>query len=208
MNMRRWIGYAAVVALACLVLSAMPAYAGDVDVATTGGFGALNATLTPNTTISEAGNWTATVSEQVFLSGGIYTYVFTLANAGPVGLTAASTATLGTPNVDNFSSSLNFGVVTGSTTSGVDDNGITFNPNSTAVTFVTTGSGNVLPAGDKITFYAQSTLPPAPGSFSGENGGTGNPGPSLDPAVPEPSTLLLLGSGLIGMGGFFRRRRA
>jgi hypothetical protein len=204
--------------LAFLVLAqgAQPALASDADVASTSGFGASVATSGPST-FSVPSNWSATLNESVFLGGGIYTYVFTLLNAATsaVGLSSSSTATLGSPNLDNFSNLLNWGVVTGSTTSGVDDKGFTFNPNSTIVAFAS-GTGcsgtnaigctsSLLPKADQITFYLQSAFGPVPGTFGAIDGGTVASTSSLDPG-PEPSTILLFGTGLLVLGALVRRR--
>lgn len=75
----------------------------------------------------------------------------------------------------------------------------------------TTGAGFSAPgtngfgSGETITFFFQSDLPPAPNFYALINGGAGN-ARTLGPAVPEPSTVLLLGSALFGLG-FLRRRK-
>jgi hypothetical protein len=203
MNTRRWIGYAAVVVLACLVLSAVPAYAGDVDVANVSGFGGSVASASGT---SATANWSGAITENVYLSGGVYTYVFQFAMTTLQGSPSIKSITTATnPALDLFNNTtLNWGVVTGQTSGGVDDSGFTFNPDSLLANI----PAGELVNGKQFTFYAQSTLPPAPGSTSGQDGGGGTTANTLDPNVPEPSTLLLLGSGLVGMGGFFRRRRA
>jgi hypothetical protein len=148
---------------------------------------------------------------------GVYTYVFTIANSplSLVPLSQFTTATLGVPNVDNFVSSLLFGVITGAafTTPGVDDGsggctagGFCFGTNSlTLLPTIPTDVGH-LPKGDKITFYAQGPAP-APGTFGAQDGGTNSFVPSLDPLLtPEPGSILLIGTGLLMLGMFFRRR--
>jgi hypothetical protein len=55
------------------------------------------------------------------------------------------------------------------------------------------------------TAYFSLEEPPATGGFQVTGVTPGNGGPAPGPA-PEPSSLMLLGSGVIGMAGFLRRR--
>lgn len=207
--------FVVVLAFLALAQGAQPALAGDVDVPDTTGFGAVVSTLSPNTSLSVSGQWDATLSEQVFQSGSVFTYVFTLANdaLSKVGLSQGTTASLGSPNLDLFSTLLNWGVVTTGTTAGADDRGLTFGANSTTV-LVGSGcvatptdacSGKELLPGNEITFYLQSALGPGAGTFGAQDGGVNDAGPSLDPG-PEPSSILLFGTGFFVLGAILRRR--
>ena len=194
-------------ALLLVLLAAGPVLANDVDVASPGVFGGVVATLTSPLV---GGAWTGSLSETVYLSGGVYTYVFQISNSSssPTGPATFSTSTLGL--LDNFSSSLNWGVVTGitNTSPGIDDKK-DFNPLNDGFDFG--GSFHVfinkdLPKNDIFTFYAQSGSGPTPGTLSGQDGGLPSSGASLDPG-PEPSSILLFGTGVTAFGLVLRRRR-
>src|SRR5579864_1327720 len=169
-KLRREILWSSALAFLALALVAAPVRASDADVSDVSGFGTL--ITTDGSVIMSPGNWTANVSEGVYLNAGVYTYVWTLANSGSslVGLSQATTATLGLPNVNNLSSGLNFGVVTGLSSLTADDNGFSFGPNSFLVNLI--DSGGELKPGDQLTFYAQSTLGPALGTIGTQDGGT------------------------------------
>ena len=201
-----------VLAFLALAQGAQPAFAGDVDVPDTTGFGGVVSTLSPNTNLAISGQWDATLSEQVFQNGSVFTYVFTLANdsSSQVGLSQGTTASLGSPNLDLFSTLLNWGVVTSGTTAGADDRGFTFGANSTTVLLgsgcvADTCSGKELLPTNEITFYLQSALGPGAGTFGAQDGGVNDAGPSLDPG-PEPSSILLFGTGILVLGAILRRR--
>lgn len=189
-------------ALAALVALAQPTSASETNVTDVSGFGAGVATATFTST--NTGDFSATVDEGVYLLSGTYTYVFDITNnAGSPdsgSLETFYTATAGLPSVDNFSSSLDYGRVTGSTTGGGGET-FTFSPS-----YLEVGLSTKLPSGDQFTFYAQSDLGPVPGQFQAQDGlfgtTTGNP---LDPG-PEPRSMLLFGTGLLVLGVMLRRR--
>jgi hypothetical protein len=193
----------AAVAFLLVVLAAQPVLASDTDVAAPTGFGALYATITSPLT---GGGWTGSLSETVYFNGTVYTYIFQISNsaASPTGPQTLSTSTLALQ--DNFSSTLNWGVVTGATSLGVDDKGDSggtgFDFGASFHAFLNAD----LPAGDVFTFYAQSGGSPTPGTLSGQDGGLPSSGASLDPG-PEPSSILLFGTGITAFGLVLRRRR-
>jgi len=204
-------------AFLALAMGAQAALAGDADVSDTTGFG-LSAITSPLTFSLVTSTWSASLTENVFLNNaGVYTYVFDITNSGTpptVPLSLFTTATVGPPNVDNFSSLLNFGVVTGTTSVGVDDGtagcttgGFCFGTSSLTVQPTSSSVPGHLPPGMEFTFYVQSNSGPVPGAFTAIDGGISNfpPAPTLDPG-PEPRSILLFGTGLLMFGVVLRRR--
>ncbi|MBI1357558.1 MAG: PEP-CTERM sorting domain-containing protein [Acidobacteria bacterium] len=68
------------------------------------------------------------------------------------------------------------------------------------------GTGNGFGSGETITFFYQSDKAPGPAYYSMINGGAGN-AQTLGPTVPEPGTVLLLGSALLGLAAIRRRNQ-
>lgn len=190
----KWVALLAAIALVVAFTSAS-ALAGDVDVADVSGFGTLVPPSPLTTSLAVAGDFSATVTANAYFDSttGVYTYVYDLANNSGNGLTAASTSSFG---VNNFSNSLNYGVVTGSTTKGLNDSGFTFTGSSFAAGLAG-GSPNNVAAGDTFTFYAQSLISPGGGTFTAHDGGLGGNTNTITPS-PEAGSIFLLSLVLLG----------
>jgi hypothetical protein len=206
--------------LVALAFAAAPAFANNVDVTDTSGFG--TSILTTSSTFSNGFNFNVDVTTTVFFnsSTGVYTYVYTLSNytgGNPVDIFSIGSL--------NFNSSLNWGTVTGSTSSGVgldnpdattfgqptpfcSSNGFLGCSSSTLTFFFSNGTGTSggLHTGETITIYAQAFSGPGPSQHSAiaidSDFATG----TVPAPVPEPGTMALFGSGMIGLAFALRRK--
>jgi hypothetical protein len=202
------------VVVACLgmlvwfALTAQHARAGDTDCSISGltcGFGAVVAVQGPTPLVSAG--FTATFSETVFFSAGVYTYVYTISDISGATLHGGSTGTGVLPTLfDRFDSTLSYGIVTDLTSGTNDDTGFDFAPNNLFVGF------NHVAPGTSLTFYAQSTFGPTNGVLGVINGASSANNTALDP-LPEPTLASLLGSSLVFMlgvplAGWLRQRNS
>ena len=185
--------------LLVLGLMTAPALAGGpVNVLNELGFGALVDSKFSEST--GASGFKLSVDTRVFLQGDTYTYVYEINDKGttPFGISIAGVTS------QAFDGNLNWGTVGGPAFLGVatftGDLTFRFSPN--------------LPSGTTTTIYAQSTQGPLDALFGASGGfgffgSTDSLGPGADAPLanaPEPGTLLLLGAGLLGGGGFLRKK--
>lgn len=210
-----------------LMFASSLAYAGQVNVSGTSGFGTLSRTASTTTTVLCGQNLTAcgsmSITSQLFTTATSSTFVYSIDYlTGSAGLTFFDLETFPFANVGPQPECWNlaggFGIVTGETSLSAS----TVSFGSGVCWFMAFGVDNgaapLLP-GDAITIYADGPVPlPAvslTGTFGAGNfvigaGGAITNGDTglLAPATPEPGTILLLLTGAAGLLIFVRRSAA
>ncbi|GEM_PF-6219852 len=208
------VGICLLMVLFAWATSAQSAFAGEIDCSLSGGMcGAIDFGSQVNSLgspVTGAPGWTGSVTSTVYFNSGdgLFTYVYSFALNTQVGGPPDSFSTFNNQLQELFGSTLDFGLVTNLTSSGVTlgPPGFSFDVYNSHTLQVGAVSGLSLTNPD-FTFYAQSDLAPGPGTFDGFDGGVGS-GNSLDPTVPEPASVALFGTGLLLMAGLLQRKFA
>jgi hypothetical protein len=209
-------GLSLVVALAVVVAFAAPRAEAvllaetDLNAAFLASIGALIAgPITDDFTASDTSD-IGDIENTVYFDGSVYTYIHKV-TTGENNVTEVNTAfdVLGfTPPGHKVGWSFSDALAAGGAGTAADMV-VNEDPDGTIdwEQIQTGASDAFFDSGESIRFFFQSSLPPGLGDYNLINAKTGTATSYAPVPVPEPSSLLLLGAGLVGFVAFARRRQ-
>jgi hypothetical protein len=189
---------AALLTVACLLTASL--WAGRVDVVDRAAAAGPESSTVSSKRLVSSGDFRLSVDVETRFNAAneTYTYIFTL---------HSSQASAPLEKFDLFldklqarSPNLNWGVVNTETSPGVDLQGITWGHMTANLSDGRPGLSGGLDAGESITFYVQSKVPPSL-AFDVDTNQWHEP-------TPEPATLLLFGSSLLLAYALLRKKVA